>query len=297
MSEGVLDGIREGRLQRPDGRTVAWVEWGDRRGIPLLRLPGTPGSRHWLRADRTPWEERNLRVLMTERPGFGASMRLPGRRFAEPADDLAAVLDARDVERAYVIGPSGAAPHILAFVERHAERAAAATIIGGAAPFDVADLETMIPDNVEGYRLAAAGDIAGLRRLESAHREAMLADPLAGIRTVMATAPQADREIMGDPAWQEAFVVGITEALRLGVDGWVDEDLAILQPWDDIHPEVISTSITWWHSDADRNAPMSAARRLVSRLPNATLREWQGAGHLEAYRREPEILDELLGRP
>jgi hypothetical protein len=37
---GLLDGVREGRLQRPDGRTVAWSEWGQSDGVPVLRLPG-----------------------------------------------------------------------------------------------------------------------------------------------------------------------------------------------------------------------------------------------------------------
>ena len=62
-------------------------------GLPLLRVPGTPGCRYSLRADRTPWTQRHLRVITTERPGFGASSRLPGRRFREPADDMAAILD------------------------------------------------------------------------------------------------------------------------------------------------------------------------------------------------------------
>lgn len=297
VREGELDRIRECRLQRPDGRTVAWVDWGDPEGIPLLRLPGQPGSRNWLRADRAPWRERGLRVLMTERPGFGASTPLPGRRFGEHADDLASILDAARIERAHVIGPSGAAPHILAFAERHPNRVAAATVISGIAPLEGAEVQAMIPDNVKGFEMALAGDLDGLRRMATDLRTALLEDPLAGIRASMATAPPADRKIIGDPAWQEAFVAGITEALRPGVQGWVDEDVAIAVAWDDIHPEAIETSITWWHSDADRNAPLSAARRLVDRLPNGRLHVWTGVGHLEGYRREPEILDELLGRP
>ena len=292
----VLDGVREDSLQRPDGRTVAWAEWGRPDGTPLLRVPGTPGSRLAVRADRTPWEDRGLRVLITERPGFGASTRLPGRGFVEHADDLVAILDALSIERAHVIGGSGATPHIMALCERHPGRVASATVVGGIAPLDDDELEMMIPLNRDVFRDARAGDVDRVRERLTLNREEMLRDPIAGIRAVMATAPDADRAIIGDPLWQEAHVVNAREALRAGVDGWVDEIMATSGSWDEVHPERVDTSITWWHSDADRNCPLSGARRLLGRLQNARLHVWTAAGHLEAYRREPEILDELLGR-
>jgi pimeloyl-ACP methyl ester carboxylesterase len=88
VTESRRDGVRDRQLERPDGRVVAWSEFGDEDGLPILRVPGIPGCRYSLRADRTPWTQRNLGVITTERPGFGASSRLPGRRFREPADDL-----------------------------------------------------------------------------------------------------------------------------------------------------------------------------------------------------------------
>ncbi len=50
----------------------------------------------------------------------------------------------------------------------------------------------------------------------------------------MDTAPAADQEIMADPAWQVAFARGLCEALAPGVDGWVDEVLAINGDWHDV---------------------------------------------------------------
>lgn len=57
--------MRDKRLVRPDGRTVAWVETGVLNGRPILRLPGLPGSRLTLRDDETPWVARGLRVINT----------------------------------------------------------------------------------------------------------------------------------------------------------------------------------------------------------------------------------------
>lgn len=288
--------IIDRRLVRPDRRTVAWTETGTLDGRPVLRLPGTPGSRLWLRADQTPWVERGLRIITTERPGFGASSRLPGRGFAQPADDLAAILDELGIDRLPTYGSSGGAPHILAFAARHPDRVAAASVVAGVAPIDDGEVEQLIGVNAEGFRLAMAGDIAGMRRLLAPLREALLADPLASFRDVMHTAPPLDQQIMRDAAWQATLELGIREALRPDVDGWVDESMLMLSDWPEIDLQAVQASVTWWHGERDRNAPLSAVRRVVAQLPNARLVVWPGAGHLNAYRLEGEILDELLAR-
>ena len=221
MTGAVLEGVRDRSLGRPDGRIVAWSECGDEAGLPLLRVPGTPGCRYSLRVDRAPWTRRHLRVITTERPGFNAAA----------------------------------------------------------------------------HALVQKGDVAGLRRLLDPLRTALLDDPVGVFRAVMDRAPAADRAVMADPQWQAELVVASKEALRQGVDGWVDEAFAIHSPWDDVDLAAVQTSVTWWHAPKDANAPWPAARRVVGQLPNARLITFgEDEGHLAGYHREGEILDELLAR-
>jgi pimeloyl-ACP methyl ester carboxylesterase len=288
---------RERSLTRPDGRVVAWTESGDPGGRPLLRVPGTPGSRWAIRADRTPWTERGLRVLTTERPGYGASTRLPGRRFAEHADDLAAVLGDAGIDQVHVIGGSGSTPHLLAFCARHPDRVRAASNLVGTAPLEPDEVEQMIGLNAAAHGHATAGDRAGLEALLGPVREQLLADPLGAFREVMDTAPEADKAVMADPLWQEGFTRSLRESLGQGLDGWVDECLALNGPWDDVDVEGVRTSLTWYHAAGDRNCPISAARRLVDRLPDARFVEWPSdAGHFHGFHLEGAVLDELLAR-
>src|SRR3954447_17502400 len=219
MTPRVLDGVRDLRLHRPDGRTVAWTEWGPHDGVPLLRVPGTPGSRFGLRADRSVWAARRLRAITTERPGFGASSRLPGRGFNEHADDLAAILDAADVDRVHVIGGSGSSPHPLAFAARHPDRVRAMTILVGAAPETDEEYAQLVGVNQESHRLVASGDIDGLHVFLDRLRKEIVTDPLAAFLSIMETAPEADRDVMSDPKWQESFVVAMSESMAPGGGG------------------------------------------------------------------------------
>ena len=286
---------RDASMRVGDGRTVAWTDWGDPHGRPLLRVPGTPGCRWSVRSDRSPWAERGLRVVTTERPGFGTSTRLPGRRFREHADDLAAVLDHLGIERVHLCGGSGAAPHELALCQYHPDRVVAATVVAGSAPVRDDEVDAMIPLNAQVWHLMRDGRRDEATGVMARVRAAMLADPLAAFRGIMDTAPPEDLAVMADPQWQQGFARALLESLGAGLDGWVDEAMALDGIWD-VDPASVTTSVTWYHAVEDRNCPISAARRLVDALPHARFVEWTDAGHLTAYHREGEILDELLAR-
>lgn len=89
---------------------------------------------------------------------------------------------------------------------------------------------------------------------------------------------------------------GLLEALRPGLDGWVDESMLLDADWPELDVSTVRSSVTWWHGDTDRNVPLSAVRRLLAQIANARLIVWPDAGHLTPFRHEGGILDELLAR-
>ena len=153
----------------------------------------------------------------------------------------------------------------------------------------------MLAINQRGRELARSRDRDALAEFLSELRDAILHDATEAFGAMMSDAPNEDRDVLADPEAQRSLVVSLGEALAGGVDGWVDETIALLGDWADIDPERITTPITWYHGRGDRNCPFTAAVRLVDRIPNGQLIEWPNdAGHLHAHHHDAAILDELL---
>ncbi len=284
----------DGRLTLHDGRTLAWREYGPSDGRPVFSFQGTPGSRFNRYAHEESYERLGVRLIVADRPGYGASTRMPGRGISVAADDAAELLDHLGLERVHASGGSGGGPHVLAFAARHPGRVRAVTVVVGAAPLEEEDTAAMIGLNRAGWYAARDGWDA-VAELLTPVREQVLEDPLGQFRAIMDAAPEGDREIMNDPAWQSVLVESVTEALRPGVEGWADEAMALLGEWD-FDPSEVESTVTWWHGEHDANAPVAAVGRLLADMEVVDLRIWADAGHLEPYRRHDEILEELLSR-
>jgi pimeloyl-ACP methyl ester carboxylesterase len=286
--------VSDERLTLRDGRTLAWREYGPPGGRPVLRFQGTPGSRYSRHPHEESYQRLGVRAIVADRPGYGASSRLEGRGIAAVADDTAELLDHLGLDAVHVTGGSGGGPHALAFAALHPDRVRAATVVVGLAPLEEADTAGLIGLNRAGWYAAREGWDA-LHALLAPVREDLLRDPLAAFRAVMDAAPPEDVAVMQDPAWQRVLVEDVTEALRPNAEGWTDEGMALMRPWD-FEAADAACSVTWWHSEHDANAPIAAVRRLVARMNGVELRVWSEGGHLEPYRRHDEILMELLAR-
>jgi len=288
------DGVayEDGTTELPDGREMAWRWWGEPDATPILRIQGTPASRLYRNPDSSVQRDLGVRYLMIDRPGYGGSTRKRGRGIADVADDLAAVAEAHGIRRIPAMGTSGGGPHVLALAARHPDLVAAATVVVGGTPLEPDEVKQLVGVNAEGYAAAEKG-WQELYKLLVAVRERLLgAEGMAG---VLKDAPESDRKLMADPAWERIERENLAETLKQGAEGWTDESLAMHGEWD-FDPSTITTSVTWWHGDDDKNAPLSAARRVIAQLRKVDLHVWHGEGHFASLTHDKEIVSELLSR-
>jgi pimeloyl-ACP methyl ester carboxylesterase len=278
-----------------DGRVIRVAELGDPDGAPVVFHHGWPGCRLLPPSFDEAARERRVRLISYDRAGYGGSSPKPGRRIADAAADTATVADALGVARFTVWGVSGGGPHALACGALLRERVTAVAAVSGFAPADTPGLvftEGMGEPSRAEFPLAAQGREV----YEPFVREAVagwLATPPERVDERLdglLTGP--DPELLAGPLARYLHE-SATEALRAGIDGWLDDGLATVAPWG-FDPAHVTVPLLLLQGAHDLMVPPAHARALAGMIPRATLMLEPDDGHLTVCLDPVRPLDWLI---
>ena len=280
-------------VHRANGRRQATFHPGVRGSrrqarVPAARHSGKPAGPH----PRSAVLHRlGVRLISFDRPGYGESDRLAGRRVADAAADVLTIADAYGLDRFSVVGRSGGGPHALACAALLPERTTKAAVLVGLAPHGAEGLDWfdgMAQSNVTEYTAAANGYediVAHTKAMASAVR----ANPASLIARLQAELPDPDRRVVADRGIRSMLIETYAEALRTSEYGWVDDVLAFCSPWG-FDPATVRVPVLLWHGASDVFSPASHARWLADRIPSAAVVVQAGAAHFGALDVLPDIL-------
>ena len=278
----------------PGGRRIDLRITGPADGLPLVFHHGTPDAATQNRVLERAAHARGLRLITTSRPGYGGSGRQPGRTVADAADDTAAVLAALGLDRCLVAGHSGGGPHALACGARLGA-AAAVLVIAGVAPYEAPGLDWLAgmgEENVTEFSAAAGGEAELRGYLEQARPELQQITGDQIVPVLETLLPPADRAVLTGE-FGDDLAAGMREAVRVSVDGWLDDDLAFTRPWGFGLAE-IGVPVMIWQGSEDLMVPFAHGQWLAGQLPGASVHLEPGEGHLSiAIGSIGRMLDEL----
>ena len=282
-------------VRLPDGRRLDLRVSGPAGGFPLVFHHGTPGAAPPRRALERAVHARGLRLVTTSRPGYGDSSPQPGRSVVDVVADTAAVLAAIGADRCLVAGRSGGGPHALACGARLGATTAV-LVIAGVAPYGTEGLDWLAgmgEDNVAEFSAALQGEDR-LRPYLLHEREQLKDATVAGIVASLETLlPDVDRAVLTSE-FGEDLVASFREAVRPGVEGWLEDDIAFTRSWGFELAE-ISVPTMIWQGSADLMVPFSHGQWLASQLPGASVHLEEGEGHLSiGIGALDRMLDELV---
>ena len=286
-------------VEATDGRALGVAQWGDLDGTPIFSLHGTPGSRLGRPPDEAALGRLGARVITYDRPGYGASERDPGRQVVDCVADVAAIADALGIGQFAVTGASGGGPHSLAVAARLPDRVVRAECMVGVAPFDTPDLDWlagMDPENVKEFGWAQQGEQqlhSRLAELAAQDLTRLDADP-SKLLSDDWELDQADRAVLARADVQQMMGEMVREAFRNGVWGWVDDDLAFLEPWGFTVDE-IRVPVTVRYGAKDVLVPAAHGAWLAANVPQANVVIDDSGGHLADPERRLRQLAELIG--
>lgn len=271
-------GVTEGRVALPDGRTLAWAEFGDPRGRPVIYCHGFPGSRLEPRVAEELASRLEVRLVGVDRPGYGQSTLGSGRRICDWPRDVAAVADALGIERFSVIGVSAGGPYAAACGYDLPERVSRVAIVCGLGPPESMVQGTQMHWYAR-WGLRVAAGFAPISRL-------LFALLALGVRSIGETGyalwakrySAADREVLQRPEVRSLLLAAFREGTRNGGVA-LSEDLGLLaRPWD-FPLDGVQVPVDLWHGEADAVVPPEMGRFVASRLKNCRARFLPGEGH------------------
>jgi pimeloyl-ACP methyl ester carboxylesterase len=280
-------------INLPDGRRLAYAEYGDANGEPVFLFHGLPGSRlSWglLPGDPIP---ADLRIIAPDRPGYGRSDPKPHRTLLDWTEDVEQLADALGIAKFAIVGVSGGGPGALACAWKMRNRLTSVGIVSSPAPTDAPDVfEGMSRTNRFFINLAWRApwlSTVNVRFLAKMIRR----NPARYINSMKLKVHDADKQIVVRPEIQAMLTRDFSEALCVGAEGMVDDMTANHgRPWG-FPLDEIEAEVHFWICELDRSVPPAMGRYLSETVPKSEATFVSGAGHLWILTHLREVLTEI----
>lgn len=267
----------DGMVTLHDGRALAFAEWGDPAGRPVVLFHGTPGSR-LLCPDEGATRTLGIRLITMDRPGYGRSDPNPDSSLLTWADDYAEVHGLLGLPPCPVVGWSGGGPYALACAVRAPTLVSSVGLAASPGPVDI----------VPGAREAFSADELRLLELVPLDRAAAC-DGLAQLYRPYADDPasvfegfepgSSDAALLARPEVRDAMVSWMREGFRNGSAGHIADCLMDGEPWGFSLVDVTQEVAVWW-GEADTAVARRHTDYLAATIPRSTLVTYPGLGHL-----------------
>jgi pimeloyl-ACP methyl ester carboxylesterase len=283
----------------PDGRRLAYTEWGVPDGRPVLYFHGTPGSRLWC-PDEAATAATGVRLIAPDRPGFGRSDPLERRTYGDWPRDVEALADQLGLSLFAVVGVSAGGAYAAACAALIPARVRTAALVSCRALTQYNWGERpeapneWAPEEREQFDLAqrdlmAAADMA-------AAEYAAVVEPLdAYLEAVDAglAAVEGDRWFFDDPSRKAIFDDSLRETFRQGFDALKWEMVDAFQPWG-FRIADITIPVSLWHASQDSRVTLQQIEFQARTIPNNRVVILPDAGHLGFAKHWGEILGALV---
>jgi len=284
-------------LALKEGGSLAYAEYGDRSGVPVLFFHGWPSSKTMAQLTDAAARELGVRIISPDRPGICESAFQADRKLLDWPHVLEQLVDQLGLKRFHILAISGGAPYAYVAALRMPERVRGIAIVSGALPIvDLSDHGGLL----RLYRWMLA--------LYRAHPKVLralfyLARPMASLRPPIRFRPvllkilqlqPCDEASLQDSAAFEAVFESQRRAWRASVKGVMADAEIYARPWG-FRLEDVDLPVRLWHGREDRAFSIRLAEEAAKRLPNCKARYIENEGHYSLpIRHVREILADLI---
>src|SRR4029453_16329285 len=288
---------RKDVVQLHDGAVVAFEEYGDPTGTPVIFCHGWPSSRTMAQLANEPARAVGVRIISPDRPGISDSTIRLDRKVSDWALVIERLVDDLGLGDFRILAISGGAPYAYATAVAMPERVRAIAIVGGVIPFaELKDHKGLLPL----YRWMLTFYRNRPQLLRKMFR---LARPFLSFRAPIRLRPlllkmlllrPCDAASLRDDAAFEAIFESQRRAWRGSAEGVLVDARIYAEPWG-FAIEDVRVPVRLWHGIEDRAFAGRLDRKIANRFPNCKSRFIQNEGHYSLpIRHMHKILEDLM---
>jgi pimeloyl-ACP methyl ester carboxylesterase len=259
------------------GRQLAYTEWGDPDGVPIIHQHGMPGSRFDHEADPEFYRSLGVRVITPDRPGYGLSSRRPGSHLLDWPADVAKLADSLGIRKFGITALSGGGIYALACAAAIPERLTAVVVTGCPGPMQRRGA-------FRGMRFSTKAGVwmgGSVPRLVQAVAAALAPTirrhPAFFVENSNRDKPAPDLRWMSMAPVKAGATRTLSEAFRTDGSGYALDLRLLAEPWG-FSLRSIEVLLQLWHGDQDTVIPPHHSEYLASLIPGARLRVCQARG-------------------
>ena len=266
-------------LKLTDGRFLEYFDNGISSTSAIVFHHGTPAHASlwsaWLDLAAT----RGIRALSFSRAGYGISDRNEGRTVFANNGDVRELLDSFGIRDFISIGWSGGGPHALATTMMTGSKGA--ITLAGVGEYGAPDLDFLAgmgPENEEEFGEALKGEAeisAWMDKNAVPFKDVTdneIREALGGL------IGDVDKKAL-DGVIADEYATATRKGLAVSFDGWIDDDIAFVQPWGFALAD-ISVPVHIWQGDDDFMVPHAHSYWLEKHIPTGKLNFVPGHGHI-----------------
>ena len=284
-------------IQLSDGRTLAYLEVGDPEGRPLFHFHGGPGSRlEGLIFDELS-RQLGIRMIATDRPGYGLSDFQKDRSYLDWPDDISELADQLGIDRFAVLGWSSGGPYAAVVAHEIPQRITVAAIVAGEGPYarDDFPLDVLTEDIHKFWIWSANNGPWLMRTFFRVVRIMIFKDPVGlADETNSFDLPAKDKQFFTRDFNRE-FSAEMVEAFRQGTKGLTHDYTIERRDWPFELEEIHTPTVLMFHGEEDTAVHPEIGEYVAMRIPSCNeLTIYPGEGHSVVYYRYEEIIRAML---
>lgn len=283
-------------IELDDGRTLAFVDFGNEDDTPVFFFHGSPGSRAHSETTKRIAERAGVRVIAPDRPGYGDSDMDHGRTLLDWTEDVATLADSLEIGRFAVVGKSAGGPHAAACAHALGDRVPFAAFCSSPAPRSLPGAKTAYDLFERTILRVAANAQPVIDTATTVLAKAFKWDEETYFDKLEAQLCPADCDLLRDEKKRKELAENYRLAYKQGSEGHTRDFALMLEEWG-FEPSEIAIPTLVWHGTDDTVVPPEMAKILADALPKSQRRMFDGLGHFVVERDDywEELLRHIAG--